>query len=122
VSHLLQQAVADLWSDPQAARTVARAAAAYDGRRTAMLAALATHGIEAAASSGLNVWVPVPDETRAVTGLLQAGFAVAPGARFRVRSGPAVRVTVADLALSEVPAVSAAIAAAVVARGAGSSV
>jgi hypothetical protein len=43
------------------------------------------------------VWVPVPDEDTAVAGLLARGWAVAAGHRFRMRAGPAVRITVARL-------------------------
>lgn len=63
--------------------------------------------------SGLNVWVPVADETAVVTSLLGAGWAVAPGARFRVESGPAVRMTVSLLSLPDVPVLADAVAAAV---------
>ena len=97
VSHLLQGLVAALWADPKAAATIERATRAYTERREALIDGLAEHGIPATGPSGLNVWVPVPDETRVVAALLQRGWAVAPGARVRVRSGPAVRVTVAEL-------------------------
>lgn len=51
----------------------------------------------------MNVWVPVADETAAVTRLLAAGWAVAPGGWFRVESGPGIRITVSGLALDELP-------------------
>ena len=35
--------------------------------------------VTAAGRSGLNVWIPVPDETIAITRLLNAGWATAPG-------------------------------------------
>ena len=111
VSHLLQDAVAHLWRtravDP---RAVARS---YRERRDALLAALAERGVAAHGRSGLNVWVPVPDETAAVTRLLAAGWAVAPGARFRVASPPGVRLTVSPLTLRDVPPLADAVAAAV---------
>jgi hypothetical protein len=50
----------------------------------------------------MNVWVPVSDETGAVAGLLQRGWAVAPGARFRVRSAPGVRLTVSPLVQDDI--------------------
>jgi hypothetical protein len=46
----------------------------------------------------LNVWIPVPEETAAVAALAQEGWAVRAGERYRLRSGPAVRITVAALA------------------------
>jgi DNA-binding transcriptional MocR family regulator len=45
----------------------------------------------------------VPDETAAVAGLIQRGWAVAPGARFRLGSPPGVRLTVSLLAEDEMP-------------------
>lgn len=61
----------------------------------------------------MNVWVPVADETGAVTRLLAAGWAVAPGSRFRVESGPGVRITVSAVRPGEVPGLAAAVAASV---------
>ncbi|GAA3308420.1 hypothetical protein GCM10020295_70390 [Streptomyces cinereospinus] len=63
--------------------------------------------------SGLNVWIPVPDETAAVARLLHAGWAVAPGARFRMSAPPGIRVTVATLTGAEAEPLADAIAAAV---------
>ncbi|WP_091180024.1 aminotransferase class I/II-fold pyridoxal phosphate-dependent enzyme [Microlunatus flavus] len=97
VSTLLQHVAVALWSDPDVARVVATAADTYDERRTALLHALEAAGLPGSGATGLNVWVPVPDEARAVAGLLAAGWAVAPGQRFRQQAGPAVRVTVGDL-------------------------
>jgi DNA-binding transcriptional MocR family regulator len=97
VSHLLQQAVADLRGSPGTATTVARAARTYTERRAALVDALAGVGLGAWGRSGLNVWVPVPDEDVAVAGLLARGWAVAAGARFRLRSAPAVRITISQL-------------------------
>ncbi|AWZ16704.1 aminotransferase class I/II-fold pyridoxal phosphate-dependent enzyme [Streptomyces sp. ICC1] len=111
VSRLLQYTVVELWNagavDPTA---VARS---YGARRDGLVAALAERGVRAQGRSGMNVWVPVADETAAVASLLGAGWAVSPGARFRVASVPAVRITVSGLDLSEVPGLAAAVAAAV---------
>jgi len=96
VSHLLQQTVAELWSDPRTAAVLAKAEAAYAERRTALLDALAGHGIAATGRSGLNVWVPVAAEAPVVAGMLARGWGIAAGERFRLRSGPAVRITVAS--------------------------
>jgi DNA-binding transcriptional MocR family regulator len=97
VSHLLQDLVIALWSDAATAAALERAAAAYAERRAALVRALAAHGIPAGARSGLNVWVPVPEEAAVVTGLAHEGWAVRAGERYRLRSAPAVRVTVATL-------------------------
>jgi DNA-binding transcriptional MocR family regulator len=108
VSLLTQRAVARLWAD--GAVDPAVVAAAYGRRRDALLGALRERGVAAHGRSGLNVWVPVPDETGAVARLLGAGWAVAPGARFRVGSAPGLRVTVARLGEEEAGALAAAIA------------
>lgn len=99
VSHLLQRAVVHLWETGAVDRP--RVAAAYDRRREALLAALAERGVPAFGRSGMNVWVPVPDETAAVAGLLQAGWVVAPGSRFRLASPPGIRVTVSTLRVAD---------------------
>ncbi|MER7199271.1 aminotransferase class I/II-fold pyridoxal phosphate-dependent enzyme, partial [Streptomyces sp. NPDC000188] len=91
VSRILQRAVARLWTE--GAVDTGTVAASYGRRRDALIAALAERGVEAHGRSGLNVWVPVPDETGAVARLLHAGWAVAPGARFRMGAAPGVRIT-----------------------------
>ncbi|ROQ27325.1 GntR family transcriptional regulator [Streptomyces sp. PanSC19] len=111
VSRLLQQAVAHLWA--AGAVDPAVVARAYGKRRDGLVRALARRGVEAHGRSGMNVWVPVPDETGAVARLLAAGWAVAPGARFRMDAGPAVRLTVSGLAAAEVEALADAVAGAV---------
>jgi DNA-binding transcriptional MocR family regulator len=97
VSFLLQQLVAALWKDRSAQAAQRKAARLYAKRRQAALAALAARGIEARGRSGHNIWVAVPDEASACQGLLEEGWAVAAGARFRMETPPAVRVTVGDL-------------------------
>jgi len=97
VSHLLQALVASLWSDPATAAALARAAETYAARRRRLLAALAQLGVEASGPAGISVWVPVPDEAHVVRALLERGWAVSPGAPYRLRSAPAIRVTVSAL-------------------------
>jgi DNA-binding transcriptional MocR family regulator len=97
VSHLLQRLVLELWSEAASRRRVRAAARAYSARRRALLDALAARGIEAHGRSGLNVWIPVPEETPIVQALLEAGWAVSAGERFRLESRPAIRVTIAQL-------------------------
>ncbi len=98
VSHMLQRAVAHLLVDDATQRALRDAAAIYTHRRAAMIAALAGRGIGATGSSGLHVWVPVPEESVVVSGLRDRGFAVRAGRPYRLASGPAVRVTTAALA------------------------
>ncbi len=102
VSGVLQMLVVALWSDPEVQQLVETAATAYTERRTALLSALARRGIRAHGRSGLNVWVPVNEERTSVARLLEAGWAVSPGERFRVASQPALRVTITTLQLEEV--------------------
>jgi len=113
VSHVLQRLVVELWGDPAVAETVTRAAAVYDARRTALIDALAQRGVPSRGRTGLNVWIPVADETTALAALRDAGWVVAPGARYRLRSEPAIRITVSTLSADDVHAVAAAVAAAV---------
>jgi DNA-binding transcriptional MocR family regulator len=101
VSHLLQQLSARMMSDPAVNRVVARAAESYSSQRGALLAALRERGFECHGASGLNVWVPVPDELAAVQAMAKQGMAVRSGARFRIRTAPAIRVSVASLDVSQ---------------------
>ncbi|MEW5532808.1 aminotransferase class I/II-fold pyridoxal phosphate-dependent enzyme [Streptomyces virginiae] len=111
VSRLLQHAVAELWTSHAVDR--AAVARAYAERRDALVEALRERGVPAHGRSGLNVWVPVADETVVVTRLLAAGWGVAAGAVFRVETGPGVRLTVSQLDVAEVPVLADAVAAAV---------
>lgn len=97
VSHLLQRVALALWSDPSSGRLLARAADVYAERRKALIEALAATGISAHGRSGLNVWIPVREETTTVQALAGRGWAVAAGERFRLQSPPAIRVTTAAL-------------------------
>ncbi len=119
VSHLLQDLAVSLWSDDAAARLIHTAEERYTGNRTRLRAALAERGVTGYGRSGLNVWVPVPDETVAITRLLNAGWAAAPGTRFRIRTPQGMRVTVADLAAEEIDPLADAIAEAVHSTGRG---
>jgi DNA-binding transcriptional MocR family regulator len=111
VSRIVQRAVVRLWADD--ALNTQEVAATYRTRRDLLIDALAQRGIEAHGRTGLNVWIPVPDETGAVSRLLHAGWAVAPGARFRHSARPGIRITVATLAPEEAPPLADAIAGAV---------
>ena len=66
-----------------------------------MLDALAAHGIRAHGVSGLNVWIPVAEEAATVAGMLQRGWAITAGERWRLRAGPAVRITISTLRADE---------------------
>jgi DNA-binding transcriptional MocR family regulator len=97
VSYQLQELVADLWSDPSAVRALRRAAEVYAARGAALRSALRGHGIAASGRSGFTCWVPVPDEDGVASYLASAGWAVAPGQRFRIAAPPGVRISFATL-------------------------
>ena len=85
---MLQRLVLALWRDPAVTELVQRAAQSYEQRRDGLLAALAERGLTAHGRSGINVWLPVADETSTVTALRDAGWAVAPGALYRIAAPP----------------------------------
>ncbi|HVS42967.1 MAG TPA: aminotransferase class I/II-fold pyridoxal phosphate-dependent enzyme [Candidatus Dormibacteraeota bacterium] len=110
VSHLLQDSVARLWDDPATSALLERAAQTYGRRRRALTAALAAEGLVATGSSGLTAWVPVRDEHSVVEGLVERGWAVTPGERFRIASPPGIRIAFATLAEDEAPELARALA------------
>ncbi|WP_330350416.1 aminotransferase class I/II-fold pyridoxal phosphate-dependent enzyme [Streptomyces sp. NBC_00582] len=97
VSHLLQETVYGLLTDDGTRALVGRARETYTRRRGALLRELTARGIRARGASGMNVWVPVRDESAVVNGLRSRGWWVAAGARFRLASEPGVRISVAEL-------------------------
>jgi DNA-binding transcriptional MocR family regulator len=102
VSHILQRLVLELWRDPAVQSQIQHARETYSARREGLLDALRARSIAAGGVSGLNVWVPVGDETGIVGTLLQRGWVVAPGAPFRLdRSQGAIRITIATLQAPE---------------------
>jgi DNA-binding transcriptional MocR family regulator len=97
VSHLLQNLVVGLLRDAKTAKLLRRAAATYKERREALISELHRRGITAYGASGVNVWIPVVEESLTVQALLQCGWAVRAGEVYRIKSGPAIRVTTAGL-------------------------
>lgn len=112
VSHLLQRTAVSLWSNPAVAAELEKTTRIYAERRESFIAAIAEQGIEVEAPTGLNVWIPVPDETAVVQALLADGWAVMPGAPFRLQADPAIRITISSLQFKEASALAAAIASA----------
>jgi DNA-binding transcriptional MocR family regulator len=98
VSHLLQHLVAAMWADASVSAVLERAADTYRERRERFLDALAERGIETSATAGIAAWIPVPEEAPVVQSLLAQGWAVMPGAPFRLRSDRAIRITTSTLA------------------------
>jgi DNA-binding transcriptional MocR family regulator len=97
VSHILQRLVVALWRDKNVHKQLARAERTYTQRRAALVDALRTHNIDAHGSSGLNVWIPLPEESAVIQSLFQRGWAVAAGERYRIKTQAAIRVTTASL-------------------------
>jgi DNA-binding transcriptional MocR family regulator len=109
VSHLLQQTTAELWAAPVTKKLLARAERTYAERRGALLAALADRGIDAHGGSGLGVWVPVREEVPVVQHLLDRGWAVSAGERYRFRAAPGIRITTSTLETTEAEALATAV-------------
>jgi len=109
VSHLLQQTAAQLWSSAATDKLLARAERTYADRRAALVAALAAHGIAAHGTSGLGVWVPLAEEAATVQQLLERGWAVSPGERYRFDTPPGIRITTTDLESSDAKELAAAL-------------
>jgi DNA-binding transcriptional MocR family regulator len=101
VSHILQRIVVQLWTDRRVARQLQAAAKTYAERRTALIEELRARGIESHGVSGLNVWIPLRDESAVVQSLMARGWAVNAGERYRIASGPAIRVTISTLEPSD---------------------
>ncbi|HEY2794602.1 MAG TPA: aminotransferase class I/II-fold pyridoxal phosphate-dependent enzyme [Micromonosporaceae bacterium] len=110
VSSILQRVVAGLWTSPEVDALIVRARDSYRVRRTMLLDALLARGLAATGRTGINVWVPVPDETAAVARLRSDGYAVAPGSLFRQATGPAIRITVSQLGPQDIEPLADAVA------------
>lgn len=96
-SRLLQQVLLGLLTSEAARAQVAHASATYAARRARVVDALALRGVVVRGTEGINIWVPVRDETAAVVRLASQGIGVAPGAPFRLgrpEGGGHLRVTV----------------------------
>jgi DNA-binding transcriptional MocR family regulator len=97
VSHILQRLAFLLLSDQGTRDRLAEARQTYARRRQLLVNALAEAGITTPSRSGFNVWVPVDQEASAVSALQAAGWAVAAGEPFRLRSRPGIRITASAL-------------------------
>lgn len=108
-SYILQSLVVALAGDPKVRALVEQAAVAYESRRRALVRELGRRGITAWGRSGLNVWVPVEDELLSQRALLEAGWAVAAGEQFRLRTPSGLRVSIGNLSVSNTPRVAEAL-------------
>ncbi|WP_203779753.1 aminotransferase class I/II-fold pyridoxal phosphate-dependent enzyme [Paractinoplanes rishiriensis] len=112
VSTVLQRLLLRLWLDDEVTAQVSAAAADYTRRRNALCHALRQRGLPAHGTTGINAWVHVPDETRTVGLLRDAGYAVAPGSLFRINTPPGIRITVSPLDDDAIPALADAVSSA----------
>lgn len=98
VSLLLQRLAAALWRSSAASGVLRRARRAYAQRRAAVTKALRARGIDMPKDGeGLHVWVPVLDEAAVTQAMAARGWAVQAGAPFRLRSPPAIRISLGNL-------------------------
>ena len=94
-SRLLQSVLLDLLTRPDSVAQVDRAREIYGRRREDLVLALAEQGVEVAARDGLNIWLPVLDETAALLQLAARRIGAAAGRPFAARAGdaPYLRIT-----------------------------
>ncbi|MBB2890996.1 PLP-dependent aminotransferase family protein [Flexivirga oryzae] len=83
-SRLLQHTLLHLLTDTDAVDRVAVARNEYARRRASAVRQLEEAGVPVAGDDGLNLWIPVADETAAIVRLASQGIGVAPGAPFGV--------------------------------------
>ncbi|MGZ4241645.1 MAG: aminotransferase class I/II-fold pyridoxal phosphate-dependent enzyme [Actinomycetota bacterium] len=110
VSYIIQRLAAALLTDPKVLKQIRDSSKAYAQRRGWMIDALTREGIKTGGRSGLNIWVPVLEEQRAVPALSAAGFAIRAGEPFRLDAPPAVRLTISRLQKGEAEQVAAELA------------
>jgi DNA-binding transcriptional MocR family regulator len=111
VSLFVQEIVARLSRDERAIDLITVARETYAARRDAAIDAFAAHGVTAHGRSGLNVWFAVAAEAEPAQGLLARGWALKPGAPYRLSTGPFLRVTTATLEPDEAELLAADVAA-----------
>jgi DNA-binding transcriptional MocR family regulator len=86
-SRLLQRILVGLLTHDGAVAQVEVAKAEYARRRRLLVAALAERGVTVGGTEGINIWVPVEDETAAIVRLASQGIGVSGGAPFAVLPG-----------------------------------
>ncbi len=98
-SRLLQSILVDLLTAGRSRAVVARAQRTYADRTATMADALAAQGIVVPGRDGINLWVPVADQTAALLHLAAAGVRAASGDPFWVSppTGSHIRITTASI-------------------------
>jgi DNA-binding transcriptional MocR family regulator len=87
-------------ADRDAVRVVEKAAKTYQTRRTLLAGALIAEGLSPSPGTGINLWLPVPNEQQTMVTLAAHGIGVAPGRPFMVSKTDRdyIRITVASVA------------------------
>lgn len=83
-SRILQRILLHLLTDPRSLEQVAAARAEYARRRAAAVERLGEFGVAVGGSDGINIWMPVVDESAALVRLASQGIGAAPGSPFAV--------------------------------------
>ena len=117
ISHLLQDLAVSLWRDEAATQMVHDAEVAYTRNRELLCTALADRGVTSHGGPDSTSGFRCPTKPCSITRLLSAGWAAAPGTRFRIGSPPGMRITISGLAAEDIDALADAIAEAVLAVG-----
>ncbi|MDU3933456.1 MAG: aminotransferase class I/II-fold pyridoxal phosphate-dependent enzyme [Serratia liquefaciens] len=98
VSHILQQIAVKLWTQAQQEGLFARAQQTYQQRRDDLSERLrALTGVPVSPGEGVHIWLPVRSEAAASQMMAQRGWLVQSGEPFRLKSGPAIRISLANL-------------------------
>ncbi|MGG4623785.1 aminotransferase class I/II-fold pyridoxal phosphate-dependent enzyme [Serratia odorifera] len=98
VSHILQQIAAKLWRQVQVQGVLARAQGEYQRRRDRLTSLLQQRcGLSLPQGEGLHLWLPVRSEAIASQIMAQRGWLVQSGEPFRLKSSPAIRVSLANV-------------------------
>lgn len=94
-SRLLQSVLLELLTRPESVAQVEHARTTYAWRRECLVGFLSGHGVQVAARDGINLWLPVMDETAALLRLAASRIGAAAGRPFAARSedGAYLRVT-----------------------------
>jgi DNA-binding transcriptional MocR family regulator len=98
-SRLLQSILVDLLTTARSQAVVVRAQRTYADRTTAMADALAAHGVVVPGRDGINLWVPVADQSAALLHLAAAGVRAASGDPFWItpRGEAHLRITTSSI-------------------------
>jgi DNA-binding transcriptional MocR family regulator len=98
-SRLVQSILVELLTSAASQELVARAQRTYAERTSALADALADHGVVVPGRDGINLWVPVADQSAALLHLAVAGVRAASGDPFWISPPEAahIRVTTASV-------------------------